>query len=43
MGTVQYNDEMSGMSVTTICNQMTQAGDPYDNLITLNKVGYYMR
>ncbi|KAK2164995.1 hypothetical protein LSH36_56g00011 [Paralvinella palmiformis] len=38
MGTVQYNDEKPGVTVTKICDLMTQPGDPYDNFKILNKL-----
>ena len=44
MGTVQYNNEMPGRNVASLCKNMTKPGaDPYQSLVALNKVSnnYY--
>ena len=38
MGTVQYNNELPGANISYVCTMMTQPGDPYKNLIQLNRV-----
>ena len=38
-GVVQYNNEVPGANISSVCKIMTQTNNPYQNLIQLNKVG----
>lgn len=38
MGVVQYNEEIPGQNISMICKAMLSTGDPYENLITVNKM-----
>lgn len=38
MGTVQYNDEIPGQTISSLCEAMAKSGEAYQRLIELNKV-----
>lgn len=37
-GVVQYNNELPGMNIQSLCKQMTKSDDSYKNLQMVNKV-----
>ena len=39
-GVVQYNNEIPGANISSVCKIMTLPNNPYQNLIQLNKVGF---